>query len=137
MSTLDLTEYRFVLLNYNSFMTTKELLDKLAHRFINSGNAVISVMKKLFTQKLNHESDKTKMEPNFNQGNPQLAMNFPNWNLDTAVDLNELGDVDYELLLKIQINILKVLIVLINNFTPIFFGFGQQEHINQITQIVQ
>ena len=77
------------------------------------------------------------MEPNFNQGNPQLAMNFPNWNLDTAVDLNELGDVDYELLLKIQINILKVLIVLINNFTPIFFGFGQQEHINQITQIVQ
>ena len=35
------------------------------------------------------------MEPNFNQGNPQLAMNFPNWNLDTAVDLNELGDVDY------------------------------------------
>lgn len=115
---LDLTEYRFVfLLNYNSFMTTKELLDKLAHRFINSGNAVISVMKKNYLlKKLNHESDKTKMEPNFNQGNPQLAMNFPNWNLDTAVDLNELGDVDYELLLKIQINILKVLIVLINNF---------------------
>lgn len=115
---LDLTEYRFVfLLNYNSFMTTKDLLDKLAHRFVNSGNAVISVMKKNYLlKKLNHESDRTKMEPNFNQGTPQLAMNFPNWNLDTAVDLNELGEVDYELLLKIQINILKVLIVLINNF---------------------
>ena len=57
-------------------MTTKELLDKLAHRFINSGNAVISVMKELFTQKLNHESDKTKMEPNFNQGNP-IGYEFP------------------------------------------------------------
>ncbi|KAK6454164.1 uncharacterized protein RJT20DRAFT_121510 [Scheffersomyces xylosifermentans] len=100
---LDLTEYRFVfLLNYNSFITTKELLDKLALRFINSGNAVISVMKKEYFE-----------------NNPEYRpqhLEFPNWNLDATVDLNELGDVDYELLLKIQINILKVLIVLINNF---------------------
>ncbi|KAL6450376.1 BEM2 GTPase-activating protein BEM2/IPL2 [Candida maltosa Xu316] len=120
---LDLTEYRFVfLLNYNSFMTTKELLEKLAHRFVNSGNAVISVMKKNFLlKKFNKGGDSSerqqgKREPNFNQGGPQLPINFPNWNLDPAVDLNALGEVDYELLLKIQINILKVLIVLINNF---------------------
>ena len=63
-------------------MTTKELLDKLAsqvYKFRKRGD--IGYEKELFTQKLNHESDKTKMEPNFNQGNPQLAMNFPNWNL--------------------------------------------------------
>ena len=116
---LDMTEYRFVfLLNYNSFMTTKDLLEKLAHRFVNSGNAVISVMKKNYLlKKYNGDPDKgTKGEPNFNKGGPELPINFPNWDLDTAVDLNELGEVDYELLLKIQINILKVLIVLINNF---------------------
>ncbi|KAI5949358.1 BEM2 [Candida jiufengensis] len=104
---LDLTEYRFVfLLNYNSFMTTKDLLDKLAHRFVNSGNAVLSVMKKNYLSK----TKKSNVEPN----------SFPNWDLDTSIDLNELGEIDYELLLKIQINILKVLIVLINNFYPNF-----------------
>ncbi|RCK65659.1 GTPase-activating protein BEM2/IPL2 [Candida viswanathii] len=116
---LDLTEYRFVfLLNYNSFMTTKDLLEKLAHRFVNSGNAVISVMKKNYLlKKYNGDLDKgARSEPNFNKGGPELPINFPNWDLDTAVDLSELGEVDYELLLKIQINILKVLIVLINNF---------------------
>lgn len=98
---VDLTEYRFVfLLNYNSFISTRELLDKLAHRFINSGNAVISVMKKAYLHKHNNV----------------YAGEFPNWNIDSSIDLSELGDVDYELLLKIQINILKVLIVLINNF---------------------
>lgn len=101
---IDLTEYRFVfLLNYSSFITTRELLDKLAHRFINSGNAVISIMKKLHLMKNNQLGDKTSDE-------------FPNWNLDPTVDLNDLGEVDYSLLLKIQINILKVLVVLINNF---------------------
>lgn len=121
---LDLTEYRFVfLLNYNSFMTTKELLDKLVHRFVNSGNAVLSVMKKNhLLKKMNHEVKYTngvtgKMhEPNFEKSTPQLPINFPNWDLDPTIDLTEMGEVDYELLLKIQINILKVLIVLLNNF---------------------
>ncbi|KAG5419504.1 BEM2 [Candida metapsilosis] len=111
---LDLTEYRFVfLLNYNSFMTTKELLNKLAHRFVNSGNAVLSVMKKNYLMK-KHNFKKSDMEHDFNH--PKLPIDFPNWDLDPELDLNELGEVDYELLLKIQINILKVLIVLINNF---------------------
>lgn len=101
---INLSEYRFVfLLNYNSFITTKELLDKLSHRFINSSNAIISIMKKLYLIK---------------NGNVdiQLQLEFPNWNLDTSVNINELGNVDYEALLEIQTNILKVLIVLINNF---------------------
>lgn len=101
---VDLTEYRFVfLLNYNSFITTKELLEKLAHRFINSGNAVISVMQRAHALK---HGETTSSE-------------FPNWNLDPtdpSINLAALGEVDYELLLKIQINILKVSIVLINNF---------------------
>lgn len=102
---VDLTEYRFVfLLNYNSFITTKEFLDKLAYRFVNSGNAVISVMKKQYM--LRNELD----------SETATIIDFPNWNIDTTVDLAELGEVDYELLLKIQINILKVLIVLLNNF---------------------
>lgn len=110
---LDLTEYRFVfLLNYNTFITTKDLLDKLAHRFINSGNAVISVMKKLYLLNQNPARQANSGYPQ----QSQLSMEFPNWSLDTEVDLNELGEVDYELLLKIQINILKVLIVLVNNF---------------------
>ncbi|KAI5970164.1 BEM2 [Candida margitis] len=113
---LDLTEYRFVfLLNYNSFMTTKELLDKLAHRFVNSGNAVLSVMKKNYLMKKNND----KRTDTDNESNPlhsDLPIDFPNWDLDQEIDLNELGEVDYELLLKIQINILKVLIVLINSF---------------------
>lgn len=104
---IDLTEYRFVfLLNFNSFISTKELLDKLAHRFINSGNAVISIMKKTHYQKSENQYEE--------------LMEFPNWNIDNHVDLNELGEVNYELLLKIQINILKVLIVLINNFYSSF-----------------
>lgn len=105
---IDLTEYRFVfLLNFNSFISTKELLDKLAHRFINSGNAVVSIMKKLYYQKRENQY-------------PDELIEFPNWNIDNSVDLNELGDINYELLLKIQINILKVLIVLINNFYASF-----------------
>lgn len=102
--TIDLTEYRFVfLLNYSSFITTRELLDRLAHRFINSGNAVISIMKKLHMMKTNQNVE-------------TQDSSFPSWSLDPTVDLYELGEVDYSLLLKIQINILKVLVVLINNF---------------------
>ncbi|KAK6460997.1 hypothetical protein DFJ63DRAFT_289371 [Scheffersomyces coipomensis] len=109
---LDLTEYRFVfLLNYTSFISTKDLLDKLAHRFINSGNAVISVMKKeYYTRQKGKEATAQYL----------AHAKFPNWSLDNSVDLNELGQVDYELLLKIQINILKALIVLINNFYSYF-----------------
>lgn len=99
---MELNEYRFIfLLNYDSFISTKEFLDKLAHRFINSGNAVISIMKK---------THYTKNDKFF-----QLS-DFVNWEIDENVDLNALGEVDYELLIKIQINILKVLIVLLNNF---------------------
>lgn len=101
---LNLSEYRFVfLLNYNSFMTTKDLLEKLSHRFMNSSNAIVSIMKKVFL---------------IRNGNVdiQLQLEFPNWELDTSVNLSQLGNVDYEALLNIQINILKVLIVLINNF---------------------
>ncbi|KAK6198019.1 uncharacterized protein RJT21DRAFT_122886 [Scheffersomyces amazonensis] len=109
---LDLTEYRFVfLLNYTSFISTKDLLEKLAHRFINSGNAVISVMKKdYYTKQAGQESIAAYL----------AHAQFPNWNLDNSIDLNELGQVDYELLLKIQINILKALIVLVNNFYSYF-----------------
>lgn len=101
---IDLNEYRLVfLLNYSSFITTKDLLEKLAHRFVHSGNAVISVMKRLYYMR-NGTFD------------PTTFGNFPNWDVDNSLDLSELGDVDYELLLKIQVNILKALIVLINNF---------------------
>lgn len=101
---IDLNEYRFVfMLNYSSFITTKDLLDMLAHRFVHSGNAVISVMKRLHFFK-NETFD------------PATFGSFPNWDVDNSLDLSELGDVDYELLLKIQVNILKALIVLINNF---------------------
>ena len=110
--TIDLTEYRFVfLLSYSSFITTRELLDRLAHRFINSGNAVISIMKKLHMMKTNQNGDS---DPNPDP-DPQDSA-FPSWSLDPTVDLYQLGEVDYSLLLKIQINILKVLVVLINNF---------------------
>lgn len=101
---IDLTEYRFVfMLNYSSFMTTKQLLEKLAHRFVHSGNAVISVMKKQYYEK---------------QGryDPVVFGTYPSWEVDREIDLSKLGDVDYELLLKIQVNILKSLIVLVNNF---------------------
>lgn len=105
---IDLTEFRFVfLLNYTSFMTTKELLDSLAHRFVNSGNAVISIMKKRFLLKRG-------------EFDPLMFGKFPNWDIDENVKLTDLGDVDYELLLKIQINILKVLLVLLNNFYTSF-----------------
>lgn len=107
---IDLTEYRFVfMLTYSSFLTTRELLEKLAHRFVHSGNAVISVMKKQHLMR----------EGNFD---PMTFGNFPNWDADDQAKLSELGDVNYELLLKIQINILKVLIVLINNFFANFFN---------------
>lgn len=101
---IDLTEYRFVfMLNYSSFLSTRDLLEKLAHRFVHSGNAVISVMKKHFLIR-NEQFD------------PATFGLFPKWTVDQDVDLKALGDVDYELLLKIQVNILKALIVLINNF---------------------
>lgn len=101
---IELSEFRFVfLLNYSSFMSTKDLLDNLAHRFVHSGNAVISIMKK---QHLIRKGEY----------NPVTFGKFPNWNVDEDVKLAELGDVDYELLLKIQVNILKALLVLLNNF---------------------
>lgn len=101
---IDHTEYRFVfMLNYSSFMTTYELLEKLHHRFVHSGNAVISVMKKQYFVKQG-------------QYDPDVFGNYPSWEVDVNVDLRNLGDVDYELLLKIQVNILKALIVLLNNF---------------------
>lgn len=101
---IDLSEYRFVfLLSYTSYITTRELLDKLAHRFINSGNAVISIMKKLHALKNN-------------QYTRSMDHDFPSWEIDRSVDLSILGDVDYSVLLRIQINILKVLVLLINNF---------------------
>lgn len=104
----DLTEFRFVfMLNYSSFLTTKDLLEKLAHRFVHSGNAVISVMKKQFQIR----------EGTYD---PKTFGIFPNWNVDGNVNLSKLGNVDYELLLKIQVNILKALIVLINNFFTYF-----------------
>ncbi|KAG7664050.1 BEM2 [[Candida] subhashii] len=123
---MDLTEYRFVfLLNYTSFMTTKELLNKLAHRFINSGNAVISVMKKNSYLKKHKAESANGGGTNKNQKSTpgatafdqvlRLPFEFPNWSLDNTADPSELGEVDYELLLKIQINVLKVLIVLVNN----------------------
>lgn len=101
---IDMTEFRFVfLLNYSSFMSTKELLDSLAHRFVHSGNAVISIMKK------QHLVKKGEFDP-------VTFGRFPNWDVDDDVKLADLGDVDYELLLKIQVNILKALLVLLNNF---------------------
>lgn len=108
--TVDLTEYRVVfLLNYNSFITTKDLLNKLAHRFINSGNAVISLTKRSWLLS-------TTNDPN----SVLESTEFPNWELDPSVDVVKLGEVDYKLLLRIQINILKTLIVLINNFYSFF-----------------
>lgn len=107
---IDLTEYRFVfMLSYSSFLTTRELLEKLAHRFVHSGNAVISVMRKQFLTK----------EGKFDS---MTFGSFPNWDADELAKLSELGNVNYELLLKIQINILKVLIVLIHNFFANFFN---------------
>lgn len=101
---IELSEFRFVfLLTYSSFMSTKDLLDSLAHRFVHSGNAVISIMKKQYLIK-SGEYD------------PVTFGKFPNWNIDEHVKLAKLGDVDYELLLKIQVNILKALLVLLNNF---------------------
>ncbi|OBA23899.1 hypothetical protein METBIDRAFT_24494, partial [Metschnikowia bicuspidata var. bicuspidata NRRL YB-4993] len=107
---IDLTEYRFVfMLNYSSFITTKELLERLSHRFIHSGNAVISVMRRLFMQK---------------QGiwDPVSFGAFPNWNSDNSVDLSQLGEVDYKLLLEIQANILKVLLILLSHFFECFLN---------------
>lgn len=101
---IDLTEYRFVfLLNYNSFMSTTQLLEKLAHRFVHSGNAVISVMKYQYLKK---------------QGkyDPVIFGNYPSWEADREFDLSKLGNGDYDLLLNIQVNILKALVVLVNNF---------------------
>lgn len=100
---IDLAEYRFVfMLNYSSFMTTTQLLEKLAYKFVHSGDAVISVLKKQYYVKQG-------------QYDPVVFGNYPNWEADREVDLKKL-DVDYELLLKIQVNILKSLIVLVNNF---------------------
>ncbi|CAH6723871.1 hypothetical protein CLIB1444_22S00122 [[Candida] jaroonii] len=133
--TIDLTEYRFVfLLSYNSFITTRQLLEILAHRFINSGNAVISIMKRIHQRGQGETGGAPGQSPGqssvppsypgqgmgqghgMGQGKGQDFQSFPNWSLDSTVALNDLGEVDYSILLKIQINILKVLVVLINNF---------------------
>lgn len=105
---IDLTEYRLVfMLNYSTFISTKGLLEKLAHRFIHSGNAVISVMKKYhLVSKGNYD--------------PTAFGVYPNWEVDEQVNLSDLGEVDYELLLKIQVNILKALIILVNNYFESF-----------------
>lgn len=106
----ELSEYRSVfMLNYSTFITTKDLLLRLAHRFVHSGNAVISVMKKQYMLK-NKKFD------------PATFGTYPNWEFDKEVNLTMLGKVDYKLLLKIQTNILKVLIVLINNFFGSFLN---------------
>lgn len=103
-ASIDLTEYRIVfMLNYSTFVTTKNLLQKLAHRFVHSGNAVISVMKKQYLER-NKKYDKATFGA------------YPNWEFDKEVNLTILGKVDYKLLLNIQTNILKVLILLVNNF---------------------
>lgn len=100
---IDLAEYRFVfMLNYSSFMTTTQLLEKLAYKFVHSGDAVISVLKRQYYVKQG-------------QYDPVGFGNYPNWEVDREADLKKY-DVDYELLLKIQVNILKSLIVLVNNF---------------------
>lgn len=105
---INLSEYRYVfLLNYNSFITTKTLIEKLGHRFMNSGNAVLSIMKREYILK-------------HGDVDIQKDTNFPNWEHDPTIDLQEYGEVKYDLLLKIQINILKVLIVLINSFYKYF-----------------
>lgn len=101
---IDLTEYRIVfMLNYSTFITTKSLLQKLAHRFVHSGNAVISIMKKQYLER-NKLFDKATFGA------------YPNWEFDKEVNLTILGKVDYKLLLTIQTNILKILILLVNNF---------------------
>lgn len=114
---LDLAEYRVVfMLNYSAFMTTNDLLERLAHRFVHSGNAVISVMKK------KHMEQSGSFDP--------LTFGvYPNWDVDTSVNLAELQDVDYKLLLKIQVNILKALIVLIHNFFVSFTNDLRNKHI--------
>lgn len=101
---IDQSEFRYVfMLNYSSFISTRDLLDKLAQRFVHSGNAVISIMKK---QTLRAKG----------LYDPVTFGVFPNWEVDEKVNLADLGDVDYELLLQIQINILKCLYVLLSSF---------------------
>lgn len=107
---VNLSEYRTAfMLNYSSFITTRDLIQRLAHRFIHSGNAVISVMKRQYLIR-----NKTFDAVTFGA--------YPNWEFDKDVNLTVLGSVDYELLLKIQTNILKVLIVLVNNFFSSFLN---------------
>lgn len=104
------TDYRTVfIMSYSTFITTKDLLQLLAHRFVRSGNAVISVMKKQYLIQNNYFDDRT-----FGA--------YPNWEFDKDVDLSVLGKVDYQLLLQIQTNILKVLIVLVSNFFSSFLN---------------
>lgn len=101
---VNLSEYKIAFMfNYSSFISTKELLQRLAHRFVNSGNAVISVMKKQYLLRKN-------------RFNAATFGPIPNWDIDMDVNLTLLGKVDYELLIEIQSNILKVLIVLVDNF---------------------
>lgn len=107
---VNLSEYRTAfMLNYSTFITTRDLIQRLAHRFIHSGNAVISVMKRQYLIR-----NKTFDAVTFGA--------YPNWEFDKDVNLTVLGSVDYELLLKIQTNILKVLIVLVNNFFSSFLN---------------
>lgn len=107
---VNLSEYRTAfMLNCSTFISTKDLIQRLAHRFIHSGNAVISVMKRQYLIR-----NKTFDAVTFGA--------YPNWEFDKDVNLTVLGSVDYELLLKIQTNILKVLIVLVNNFFSSFLN---------------
>lgn len=106
--TVNLAEYREVfLLNYSAFISTKELLETLSDRFMRSGNAVVSIMKKNFLARTDARLDHKE---------------FPNWHYDDSVNLADLGDVDYGLLLKIQINILKLVRRLVDHFTCSFIN---------------
>ena len=106
--TVNLTEYREVfLLNYSAFISTKELLETLSDRFMRSGNAVVSVMKKNFLAQTNA---------------PLNYKEFPNWHYDNSVNLADLGEVDYGLLLQIQTNILKLVRRLVDHFTCSFIN---------------
>lgn len=111
----DLNEFRYIFLfNYNFYISTSELLKKIEFCFKNSKNAAISIMKKDHLKaKLNqkNENKKKKLEIYRN-----YLTNFPEWNLDSKDDQILSSKFDYSILSKIQINILKVLFILIENF---------------------
>ena len=107
---VELSEYRMVfMMNYSSFLSTHDFLVRLAHRFVNSGNAVISMMKR---RNLVHS----------NKYDAAALSAYPNWDFDKDVDVSALGTVDYALLLRIQTNILQVLHELVNKFFSSFLN---------------